>query len=163
MKRLKILATAASFLFLLGGAAWAEMTTIYGPVYVAKTKHDGHERETKLRFTAPVPGNGVIVIKNGGDAGKRARVSSAEVELNDVTIAHKHDFNKNVDELRFNVQLKANNELEVEVKSCKECELAITVLGEKPAPPPAPPMPPMPPGLPFPPTGPLAPPAPPAP
>ncbi len=131
------IAVVSAILFLAAaGAAEAEMTTIYGPVYVTKAKkeHGHHEDKTKLTFTAPVPGAGKIVIKNGGDGGKKSRVASAEVELNGVEVADEHDFNKNVTELTYDVTLLADNEMEVEVKSCKECELQITVMGEKAAP-----------------------------
>lgn len=137
MKRLRNLALISSLLVFTGSIAieaHAELTTIFGPVYVSKTKGD-HEKEAKLKFTAPVPGNGVLVIKNGGDSGEGARVSSAEVELNGKDIAKKRDFNKNVDLLKFDVQLLAENELEVEVKSCKECELEISIMGEAALPP----------------------------
>lgn len=135
------IAVVSALLFLTAAlAAEAEMTTIYGPVFVTKAKkeHGHHEDKTKLTFTAPVPGAGKIVIKNGGDGGKKSRVASAEVELNGVEVADEHDFNKNVTELTYDVTLLADNEMEVEVKSCKECELQITVMGDKAAPAPAP-------------------------
>ncbi|MBI2413119.1 MAG: hypothetical protein HYV24_07925 [Deltaproteobacteria bacterium] len=128
------IAVISAILFLAAaGAAEAEMTTIYGPVYVTKAKkeHGRHEDKTKLTFTAPVPGSGKIVIKNGGDGGKKSRAASAEVELNGVEVADESDFNKNVTELTYDVTLLADNEMEVEVKSCKECEIQITVMGEK--------------------------------
>lgn len=130
------IAVISAILFLAAaGAAEAEMTTIYGPVYVTKAKkeHGHHEDKTKLTFTAPVPGSGKIVIKNGGDGGKKSRAASAEVELNGVEVADESDFNKNVTELTYDVTLLADNEMEVEVKSCKECEIQITVMGEKAA------------------------------
>jgi len=117
-------------LFAFVGTSQADMVTIYGPVYVSKTKKDSHEKDSEFKFTAAVAGNGVIVIRNGGDSNKDHRVSSAEVEFNDEKIASERDFNKNVEELRYDVTLQADNELEVEVKSCKKCELEITVLGE---------------------------------
>lgn len=150
MKMLKYLAMAVTLLFLPGLQfdVLAEMVTVYGPVYIAKTKGHEHEKETKLHFTAPTPGAGIVVVKNGGDSGKKQRVSSAKIELNEDKLAGEKDFNKNVAELRFNVQLKAENELEVKIHSCKDCELEITVLGE-----PAVVTPPTPPG----PTGPALP------
>lgn len=136
MNRLKVLTVVSSlFVFTAVGMAQAEMTKIYGPVYVTKSTHEHHEkneRESKLKFTAPVPGNGVIVVKNGGDAGKRSRVSSARIELNGVEVAKERDFSKKAETLQFNVALQAENDLEVEVESCKTCELEITVLGEQP-------------------------------
>lgn len=160
MKRFLVvaLAAAAGLLIFGSGAAQAELETIYGPVYVTRAKHDGHShkvtvdeveksadkdakergrehrvsKDTDFTFTAPVPGAGIIIVKNGGIAGHRGRVSSAEIELNDKKIADRKDFNKQVEVLRFNVDLKAENELEIDIKSCKECELEITVLGEKP-------------------------------
>lgn len=141
MNRLKVLTVVSSlFVFAAVGAAQADMTKIYGPVYVTKSKHEHQEhqkhngkkeRESKLKFTAPVPGNGVIVVKNGGDAGKRSRVSSAKIELNGVEVAKERDFRKKAETLQFNVVLQAENEMEVEVESCKTCELEITVLGEQ--------------------------------
>lgn len=138
MKRFSVALLSSMFLFATAGGAVAELIPIYGPVYISKTKENGehHSKETKLSFTAPVQGKGVLVVKNGGDSGKRARVSSAEIELNGKDIAEKRDFKKNVTVLNFDVDLLATNEMEVEVKSCRECELEITVMGEKPAPPP---------------------------
>lgn len=139
MKRFKGIAVLSSFL-LLGAfsAAEAEMVTIYGPVYITKAEHRNHEhhnKETKLNFTAPMPGAGVIVVKNGGDSGKESRVSKAEIELNGQKVAKEKDFNKNAEVLEYNVTLQAENELDVEVESCKTCEIEISVKGE-PAPPP---------------------------
>lgn len=138
MKRLKSFAVITSlFIFAAAGAVEAEMVPIYGPVYVSKTKKEGddhHRKEAKINFTAPVPGNGVIVVKNGGDTGKKARVGAAEIELNGLDIAKPKDFNKTISVREFNVQLLSDNEMEVEVKSCRECEIEITVMGEKPVP-----------------------------
>jgi hypothetical protein len=141
MNRLKVLTVVSSlFVFAAAGVAQAEMTKIYGPVYVTKSKHEHHEHqkqdgkkehESKLKFTAPVPGNGVIVVKNGGDAGKRSRVSNAKIELNGVEVAREKDFSKKAETLQFDVVLQAENDLKVEVESCKTCELEITVLGEQ--------------------------------
>jgi len=136
MKRFKTLAVLSSlFVFAAAGAAQAEMAAIYGPVYITKSNHEHHEKkegESTLKFTAPVPGNGVIIIKNGGDSGKRSRVSTAKIELNNVEVAKEKDFNRNVDSLQFNVALQADNEMEVEVEDCRNCELEVTVLGEQP-------------------------------
>ncbi len=100
-----------------------------------KDKH-GHkikkEKDSDFTFTAPVPGAGIIIVKNGGSAGNRGRVSSAKIELNDEKIADRRDFNKQVEVLRFHVDLRTDNELEVDIKSCRECELEITILGDKP-------------------------------
>ncbi|MBI1910843.1 MAG: hypothetical protein HYS21_02460 [Deltaproteobacteria bacterium] len=132
MKRFKSLVILASLCtFAAVGAVQAEMAAIYGPVYISKTKNDGHKKEAKLNFTAPVPGKGVLIVKNGGDSGKHSRVASAEVELNGEDIAKERDFNKNVQTLNYDVTLLADNEMEVKVKSCKECEIEITVMGEQ--------------------------------
>jgi hypothetical protein len=126
-------------------AASAELVTVYGPVYVTKAdvKHDNHgdegrdvrhvssEAEGKFVFRSPVTGPGVIVIKNGGDNGKHARVSAAEVEFNDTEVVDESGFNKNVDELTYDVDLQELNEMEVEVKSCKNCELEIRVMTDR--------------------------------
>lgn len=134
MKRFYGLAAAITAALMLAAfvadIAKAEMVDIYGPVYIAKTKHHGHERESKLTFSAPVAGAGVIIIKNGGDSGSKYRVKSAEIELNDNDLARPRDFNAKVAELRYYVELLAVNELEVDIESCKECELSITVQGE---------------------------------
>lgn len=127
MKGLKSLAAIGLILF-GAGVAQAEMSAIYGPVYITK----GHGKDVRLSFSAPVPGNGVIIIKNGVDSGKKYRVSKAEIELNGRQIARPNDFNKNLDVLQYDVSLLANNEMEVDVESCKECKIEITVLGEKP-------------------------------
>lgn len=142
MKRLFGIAAALVFTFGMVDAALAEMGAIYGPVYIVKNNHNGHEHDTKLKFQAPVAGDGIIVVKNGGDSGRKYRVSSATVELNEHTVVRHRDLNHEVDVIRRNVTLKGENELEVRVESCKECELEITVMGEKPAPAPAPAPPP---------------------
>src|SRR3990170_3378055 len=133
MRALKLCTVAATMVFAFGLAntSQAEMGTIYGPVYVAKHKHhhDG-EKEAKFLFTAPVPGKGTIVVKNGGDSDKRHRVSSAKIELNDKKVGYEKDFNKKVKVVKYDVDLLAKNELEVEVKSCRDCEVEITVIGE---------------------------------
>ena len=136
MKRFGVALLSSMFFFAAAGAAVAELVPIYGPIYISKTKEKGehHGKETKLSFTAPVQGKGVLVVKNGGDSGKRARVSSAEIELNGKEIAEKRDFNKKATVLNFDIDLLATNEMEVEVKSCRECELEITIMGERPAP-----------------------------
>lgn len=138
MKRFSVALLSSMFLFAAAGGAVAELIPIYGPVYIAKTKEKGehHRKDTKLSFTAPVQGKGVLIVRNGGDSGKKARVSSAEIELNGIEIAERRDFNKKTAVLNFDVDLLATNEMEVEVRSCRECELEITVMGEKPAPPP---------------------------
>lgn len=137
MKRLKVLAVLSSlFVFAAAGVANAEMTTIYGPVYVTKTvRESNNSGGATLKFTAPVPGNGVIMIKNGVDPDRSAHVSSAKIELNGVTISNESDFNKNTDTIEYNVTLQAENEMEVEVESCMKCALEVTVLGEGALPP----------------------------
>ncbi|MBI5642194.1 MAG: hypothetical protein HY954_01820 [Deltaproteobacteria bacterium] len=133
MKR-SLVILSSLFIFAAVSSAQAEMTTIYGPVYVTKTKGSEHHKEkTKFTFSAPVAGSGVLIVKNGGDSGKKARVSSAEIELNGEEVADENNFNKNVEKLQFNVQLLADNEIEVEIKSCKSCELEISVMGEQAA------------------------------
>lgn len=134
--------------FAFCSASYAEMGLIFGPVHVEKTKKDkeDHGKEAKFIFPAPVPGNGVIVIKNGGGKGSHYRGSSAKVELNDEKIASPRDFRKGIAIMSYDVLLLADNELEVKVNSCEECFVEVTVLGEKggeiiepPAPPAAPP------------------------
>lgn len=144
MKRLKTLAVISSLLFFTAaGVAQAEMTTIYGPVYFSKMnkKEHGHDKDFKVTFTAPVPGSGVIVVKNGGEPGKKNRVSKAEIELNGQDVARPRDFNKNAEVIEYKVELLADNEMEIEVESCKACKIEVSVLGEKPVvrevPPPA--------------------------
>ncbi len=135
MKRLKRLAIISSLLFFTAaGVAQAEMTTIYGPVYFSKAnkKEHGHDKDFKVTFTAPVPGSGVIVVKNGGESGKKYRVSKAEIELNGQEVARPRDFNKNSDVINYSVELLADNEMKIEVESCKACKIEVSVLGEKP-------------------------------
>ena len=141
MKRFsRLLAASTLFLFTASGIAGAELVTIYGPVYVAKTKKDDSgDKQAKFQFTAPVPGSGKIVVKNGGDSGKKSRAASAEIDLNGNEIAKRKDFNKNISLIEYEVSLLSDNQMEVEVKSCNECEIEITVLGDKPAPAPLPP------------------------
>ncbi|HCY12066.1 MAG TPA: hypothetical protein DHU82_12460 [Deltaproteobacteria bacterium] len=140
MKRFsRFLAISTLFAF-ASGIAQAELVPIYGPVYVAKSEKDVEHRGTEARFTfsAPVAGSGKIVVKNGGDSGKRSRAASAEIELNGLDVAKRKDFNKHVEVLEYEVSLLSENKMEVEVKSCRKCEIEITVMGEKPAPLPAP-------------------------
>lgn len=155
MKFLRYFTVAVALLFVFGlsKTSRAEMIRIFGPVYVAmhannhhhdgehkrrdgehRKDHRGHDNEKKAEFTfAATPGSkGVMIVKNGGDTGKRHRVSSMEIELNDKEIASERHFNKNVEEMSYDIDLLADNELEVEIKSCKGCEVEITVLGERP-------------------------------
>lgn len=158
MKILKGTSIAAALVFSIGMAAGAsaEMTNVFGPIYITKHKHERHEarhesrhearsgsrhearhghgkhkKEAEFRFTAPVPGKGVLIVRNAARSGeKRHRVSSAEIELNGHEVADEKDFNKKVEELRFDVDLLAENTMEIEVKSCKHCELEVTVIGQ---------------------------------
>lgn len=135
MKRLKALAVISSLLFFTAaGVAEAEMTTIYGPVYFSKANKEGHghDKDFKVTFTAPVPGKGVIVVKNGAESGKKYRVSKAEIELNGQEVARPRDFNKKAEVIEYSVDLLAENEMKVEVESCKVCKIEVSVLGEKP-------------------------------
>lgn len=135
MKRLKTLAVISSLLFFTAaGVAQAEMATIYGPVYFSKAnkKEHGHDKDFKVTFTAPVPGSGVIVVRNGADAGKKYRISKVEIELNGQEVARPRDFNKNADVVNYNIELLADNEMKIEVESCKDCKIEVSVLGEKP-------------------------------
>lgn len=134
--------------FAFYSASYAEIGPIFGPVHIEKTKKDkeGHGKEAKFTFAAPQPGNGVIVIKNGGDKGRHYQATSAKVEFNDEKVASPRDFKKGIAVMSYDVLLLADNELEVKVKSCEECFIEVTVLGEKggevitpPAPPVAPP------------------------
>ena len=115
--------------FLNTSPVHADMTTILGPVYISKDHHSTYVKRSVLSFTAPVPGTGVIVVKNGGDSGKNHRVGSARIILNGEEVSGPEDFNKNVEELRYDITLKADNALGVEVRSCRDCEIAISVLG----------------------------------
>ncbi|MEK7679620.1 MAG: hypothetical protein AAB356_05450 [Deltaproteobacteria bacterium] len=144
-------ATLLVIFFAFYSASYAEIGPIFGPVHIEKTKKDkeDHGKEAKFTFTAPVPGNGVIVIKNGGDKGRHYRATSAKIELNDEKVASSRDFKKGNAVMSYDVLLLADNELEVKVKSCEECFIEVTVLGEKGGeviPPPAPPV--APPGIP---------------
>lgn len=139
MKRLKTLAVISSLLFFAAaGVAQAEMTTIYGPVYFSKAnkeKHNhgnGHDKDFKVTFQAPLPGKGIIIVKNGAESGKKYRVGKAEIELNGQEIARPKDFNKNAEVIEYSVDLLADNEMKVEVESCKACKIEVSVLGEIP-------------------------------
>jgi hypothetical protein len=96
----------------------AEEGTIYGPVYLSRGEMSHHHGGTTLTFTAPVVGEGVVVIKNGGDSGKKSRVSSAKIKFNGEKIARPRKFNKKVHEIRIDVDLLADNEMKVKIKSC---------------------------------------------
>ncbi len=139
MKRLsRFFALSTLFLFGAPAIAGAELVTVYGPVYVAKTNKDARSgtKAAKFVFTAPVPGSGKVIVKNGGDSGRKSRVSSATIDLNDAGVAGRSDFNNTVESLEYDVELLSENNMEVRVNACNSCELEITVLGEKPAPPP---------------------------
>lgn len=111
-----------------------ELVTVYGPVYIVR--REGQPKEAKIEFTALKPGCGKIVVKNGGThSDRKHKVTSAEIRLNDIKVARPEDFNKKVDVLTYDVTLLAENELEIEVRSGKETEIEVSILGE-PAPPP---------------------------
>lgn len=150
MKMLKGFTILLSMMFVLGvmKAAQAELTSVLGPVQItSKAKHDDHgkehhhgDRKKEAKFTFPsVAGGGIVIIKNSGDS-KNKGISSAEIKLNGHEIADE-DFATGVDTLQYNVDLLPTNELEVEVKSCKECVITVEVKGEKSGSP-TPPLPP---------------------
>lgn len=133
--RFTVVAIAFMFTFGLVKTAQAEMVNLLGPVYIVKHLNDGTggtPNDAGFVFRAPVPGKGVIIVRNGGDSGETARVSSARVELNNMEIAGESDFNKGVQQLSYDVDLKALNELKAVIRSCEKCEIEITVLGEAP-------------------------------
>jgi hypothetical protein len=132
MKILKTLTAVMALLitFSLAETAMAEEGTIYGPVYLSRGDMSHHHGGTTLTFTAPVAGEGVVVITNGGDSGKKSRVSSAKIKFNGEKIASPRKFNKKVHEIRIDVDLLLDNEMKVKIKSCKRCELEIYVTGE---------------------------------
>lgn len=135
MRTIKFAVAALALMFAFGPAktAQAEMATLLGPVYIVNQINDGKGaalKETGVVFHAPVPGKGVIIIRNGGDSGETARASSASVKINDVEIASERDFNKGVQLFTYDVDLQAQNELKALVRSCDKCEIEITVLGE---------------------------------
>ena len=150
MKILKTLTAVMALLITFGVAesAMAAVGKIYGPVYLRMGKKSDHVKSTVLTFSAPVPGKGVVVIKNGGDSGKKSRVNSAKIKLNGKTIVKpsnfsnghhrkfdkkshkKHKRSHRIHELKVDVDLLSDNEIKVKIKSCKRCELEIYVMGE---------------------------------
>ena len=132
MKILKTLTAVMALLitFSVAESAMAAVGTIYGPVYLSRGDKSSHLDDTVLTFSAPVPGTGVVFIINGGDSGKKSRVSSAKVEFNSNMIAGAKDFSKKVGTISIGVDLLADNEMKVNIKSCKGCELEIYVTGE---------------------------------
>lgn len=158
MKRLRGLAIVSSlFLFTAATAlpAAAEMSTIYGTVHIGSHDNRDHDRNTKHHFNAPVPGEGVIVIKSAPskkgshrhDGDEDRTFSKVKIEINGEEAVEQRHFNKGVEELRYNVPLLSSNTMKVKVKACKECSLELFVLGNtENAPvetlPPTPPVPP---------------------
>ncbi len=166
MKRLKGLAIVSSlFLFTAATAlpAAAEMSTIYGTVHIGSHDNRDHDRNTKHHFNAPVPGEGVIVIKstpskNGSHRHDKDRTfKKVKIEINGEEAVEQRHFNKGVEELRYNVPLLASNTMKVKVKACKECALELSVLGSTESAPEEP-LPPTPPVETLPPTPPVPPP-----
>lgn len=144
MERLRWISVAAvSALFIFATVAQSEMITIFGPVFLSKTTHEDHDKEVSFKFSAPQPGNGLIIVKKMGnaDSRKKARHWHVKLELNDRHISSRTDVDKHDAVLGLPVELLKDNELEVKIKSCKDCEVELAVLGERPAPPPpAPPL-----------------------
>lgn len=169
MKRLKGIAIAASLLMLTAVSALpaaAGMTTIYGTVNIGNFDRDGHDKDTKHRFSAPVEGPGVIVIRSTPPAttaedhhGRRHNEEKefkkdntfrkVKIEFNGEEVVSQRHFEKGVEELRYDVPLLASNTMKVKVKGCKKCSLQLSVLGNSesgssqitapPVPPPPPP------------------------
>ncbi|MEK6790635.1 MAG: hypothetical protein AABY45_02920 [Deltaproteobacteria bacterium] len=85
----------------------------------------------------------IIVRKiDRADSRKKTRHWHVKLELNDRHISNRADLFERDAEFRLPVELLKDNELEVKIKSCKDCEVELSVLGERPAPPaPAPPAP----------------------
>lgn len=172
MKRLKGLAIAASlimFTAIVAMPAAAEMTTIYGTVNIGNHDWTGHDKRTKHRFSAPVEGDGVIVIKSSGvspdnrgrrhdeESGERSERSNTfhkvKIKLNDEEVAAQNHFDKGTQELRYNVHLLQSNVMKVTVDGCRSCSLELSVLenrdsAESPITAPPVPPPPPPPALP---------------
>lgn len=138
MRSLKYLTAAIALLFVIGltETSQAEMSSIFGPVYVAKhaTNQDG-PRVATFTYASPFLTNGVLVVRNGGDTGYPHRVSSITLKHNGMKIGSEKDFNKNVEEMRYDLDILGDNVLEVEVRSCNTCEVEVTVLADRPCPP----------------------------
>jgi len=113
-------------LSLASGSVLADDTAVFGPeTYVRDT--DKPARITKV-FSVPNPQDAfTLVIQNG--EGKRGRISSAIVTLNGVRIVGPNAFNKNVDVVTQSVELKADNQLEVELRSQPGASIVLTILG----------------------------------
>jgi len=122
------------FFFMNINNAEADMITLLGPVYVSKNHQLPAEKKSVFNFSASNPGEGVIIVRNGGDSGKDHRVGSASIILNGLEVAGPMDFNKNVDVLQYNVTFEPENEMDVVVRSCRDCEIEISVLAENSAP-----------------------------
>ena len=122
------------FFFMNINNAEADMITLLGPVYVSKNHQLPAQKKSVFNFSASNPGEGVIIVRNGGDSGKDHRVGSASIILNGLEVAGPMDFNKNVDVLQYNVTFEPENEMDVVVRSCRDCEIEISVLAENSAP-----------------------------
>lgn len=133
--------------------AAAQMSTVYGTVYIGNHDRNRHDKRTKHHFNAPVPGEGVIVIRStaagthekpdhhrheGDDSDKDRSFRKVKIELNGEEVAEQRRFKKGVEELRYDVDLLASNTMKVKVKGCNECSLELSVLGQAQAP--APPL-----------------------
>lgn len=145
MTTVKFLSAAIASVVAFGviGTAHAAMTPVFGPVYVEGNDCKRHDTKAgDFTFTAPVPGKGVLVVKTWKSPDSRSRhrdeagFKGAKIELNDQKIVKEKHFEKNVQVLNFDIDLLASNELEVKFKTCKKCEIEISVLGEAEAAPP---------------------------
>lgn len=151
MRIVKLLTMTIALVFAFGllKTAQAEVATIFGPVYVDDNNcQRKNVKEGEFTFTAPVPGKGVLVVKTWksqagvdgrDDHGKEPGIRGAKIELNDQKIVRRKEFKKKVQTLNLDVDLQASNELEVKVKTCKRCEVMISVLGESQSTPTTPP------------------------
>ncbi len=151
MKIIKGIATASSLLIFVAATAlpaMADMGVIYGTVNIK-----GHSRHARFHFNAPVPGDGVIVLKSvakahdEGHSGTHRRDNDRDlyrdnpfrqvkIKFNGEEVVAQRHITNGATEFRYNVALKADNNMNLKVVSCKDCTVQLTVLGNTAAPPP---------------------------
>ena len=126
----RLWAALAGAALLFGGNAAlrsAPAAPVFGPVDVERATGSPQLKTWTFNVAAPDPAGYVLCLENGGHAGQYARVSSAQISLNNASIFSPSDFNQNVATLSRAVTLGASNRLSLELRSKPGSGLTLTL------------------------------------
>lgn len=127
MHYLLSLRALVTILFIVAtGITYAADTAVFGPEKFTRGSSKP-ESVTRL-FSVPNPQDEFTLVVTNGD-GKRGRISSALITLNGTPVVQPNAFNKNVDALSLPIQLRAENRLDIDLRSAPGASLIVTVIG----------------------------------